>query len=398
MPIFCPCQGNRVSRRWLLLRVAAALVVMCGLLPVVFSQTLARPGWVGSGMTPNVWWKHAFVYVIDLQDAKSGGLKGVAARMDTLQGLGVDAILLRGLQTGDDAGIDPAAGTMDDFDEVLQDASRHTQRVLVELRPKSASVDVSGVARFWLSRGVAGFRLVGDSTAQMAQLRAAAKGYVGERVMIGNAAQAGASASRGGHDYDGPQLVVDASIAVAPLDVAAIRMALERNDALTKAGGAVPMLATTDTAGQVAPELGKAVATLLLSSRSGTMIRAGQEGSGDSAEGQALSAWYRQVSGLERGNPTIRTGANTMLNHDSEGVVAWVRKPQIVSYNSPPVLLLCNMTDKPVTISLEADMKTLKFKGTFLKKLLRSDEGLGAQHLGAVTLAPYAVYVGELSY
>jgi hypothetical protein len=56
------------------------------------------------------------------------------------------------------------------------------------------------------------------------------------------------------------------------------------------------------------------------------------------------------------------------------------------------------MTDKPVTLSLEADMKALKFKGTFLKTLLRSNEGMGAQHLNAVTLAPYAVFIGELSY
>ncbi len=159
------------------------------------------------------------------------------------------------------------------------------------------------------------------------------------------------------------------------------------------------MLATTDnTGGDVAPELGKPVATLLLSSRGGTMIRAGQEGLGDGPEAQALSTWYRQVSGLERGNPTIRTGANTMLNHDAEGVVAWVRKPQIVTYNSPPVVVLCNMTGKPVTVSLDADMKALRFKGTFLKTLLRSDTGMGAQHLSAITLAPYAVYVGELSY
>jgi hypothetical protein len=288
---------------------------------------------------------------------------------------------------------------MDDFDEVLREASRHTLRILVELRPKSAGVDVSGVARFWLSRGVAGFRLVaaGDSDSQMAQLRNAAKSYVGGRVMIGDAVGA-AAAKNGGRGYDGPQLVVDASIAVAPLDVAAIRTALDRNDALTKAGGAVPMLATSDTGGDGPPELGKAVATLLLSSRGGTMLRAGQEGSGDGPEAQALSAWYRQVSGMERGNPTIRTGANTMLNHDAEGVVAWVRKPQIVSYNSPPVVVLCNMTDKPVTVSLTADMQALRFKGTFLKTLLRSDVGMGAQHLNGVTLGPYAVYVGELSY
>ncbi len=157
-----------LSRRGLL-RAAAVAAVAC-MVPIMPAQTLARPGVTGPNMTPNIWWKHAFVYAIDLKDSQSGGLKGVAARMDALQGLGVDAVLLRGLQGVDEPGIDAAAGSMDDFDEVLREASRHSLRVLVELRPKSAGVDVSGVARFWLSRGVAGFRLVptgGDSGAQM---------------------------------------------------------------------------------------------------------------------------------------------------------------------------------------------------------------------------------------
>jgi hypothetical protein len=394
MPIFSPSLTRRS-----LLTAAAALVTLCAI-PAP-AQTLARPGWVGSGMTPDVWWKHAFVYAIDLHDPKSGGLKSIAASMDSLKGLGVDAILLRGLQSGDAAGIDPTAGAMDDFDDLLREASSHTLRVLVELKPSSAKVDVSGMARFWLSRGVAGFRLVavsGDTGAQMSQLRSAVKGYVGERVIIGDAVQNSPAVRNG--KYDGPQLLLDASIAVAPLDVAAIRTAMERNDTLSKAGGPngpVPMVSTTDE-GAGPPELGKAVATLLLSSRGGTLIRAGQEGSGDSPEAQALGQWYRQMGSLVRSNATIRTGANTMLNHDAEGVVVWVRKPQIVSYNSPPVVFLMNMTGKPATLSLEQDFKNLHFKGTFLKKVLRSDEGMGGMHLGSLTLAPYAIYIGELSY
>jgi len=420
-----------MSRRWWL-RVVV-LVAAVGLLPtVLLAQTLARPGWVGSGMTPNVWWRHAFVYAVDVH--AGDGLKGVATRMDAMQALGVDAVLLRGLQGGTEAAIDPAAGTMDDFDEVLVQASRHSLRVLVELSPKTASEDVSGVARFWLSRGVSGFRLVpaGDSAAQMRQLRAVAKSYVGERVMIGDAALGSvavrvvaapaadvamdsAPVAKGrrhrGHAVggtsdaprslvrvgDGPQLLLDASMAVAPLNVAAIRAALERNDALNRVGAGVPMLATAEGAGG-GPEVGKVVATLLLSTRGGAMIRAGQEGSGDGADAQALSSWYKQMSVMQHSNATVRTGVNAMLNHDDQSVVAWVRRPQVVSYNSPAVVFVCNMTDKPVTVSLTADMAGLRLKGSFLRTLLRTDEGMGAMSLGAVKVAPYGVYVGELKY
>ena len=394
MPICCLWRDElRMSRRWWLR--AAVVWVMVSVCLSLQGQTLAQPGWRGSGMTVSVWWKHAVVYAVDL--SKGDGLKGVVARMDAMQALGADAVLLSGLQGGTDAGIDPAAGTMDDFDAVLREASSRSLRVLVELKPAKASVDVSGVARFWLSRGVAGFRLVsteGDDGTQMRQLRAAAKSYVGERVMIGDAAQVNVAAAKG-HAYDGPQLVVDASIAVAPLDVAAIRKAIEKNDAMSRAGLGVPMLATAEGAGG-GPELGKVVATLLLSSRGGTMIREGQEGTGTGED--SLAGWYRKVSALARGSEAVKTGANEMLNLDDQSAVAWVRRPQAVSYHNPAVVFVCNMTDKPVTLSLTAEMGKLKLKGTFLRKLLRSDDGMGAQSLGSVKLGPYGVYVGELLY
>jgi hypothetical protein len=514
MPSFSPQQLNTIYKRWLL--PSAALLTAFCITPLAPAQTLARPGWAGSGLTASTWWRHAIVYAIDTHAtsfqpsaqpvseaspdpatapppapaapatpasnsetyvpyvpksaaappaaatpepavaiAPLTGLKSVAARMGSLQALGVDAVLLRGLQNGTAAAIDPTAGTMEDFDEVLLQASRHNLRVLIELTPKSATEDLTGVARFWLSRGIAGFRLVatGDSKAQMRQLRAVAKTYVGERVMIGDAAlspvsllattaapstpepaeipmasSASASAeepasnsrrrrrhrSRSSRSAssttapmtardtpvrvgDGPQLLLDASIAVAPLNVAAIRMALEKNDALSRAGTGVPMLATAEGAGG-GPDSSKVVATLLLSSRGGAMIRAGQEGSGDGKDAASLSSWYRQMSVMQHSNGTIRSGLNTTLNHDDQNVVAWVRRPQVVSYHSPAVVFLCNMTDKPVTLSLVADMATLRLKGNFLRTVVRSDQGMGGMSLEAVTIAPYGVYIGELLY
>jgi hypothetical protein len=191
--------------------------------------------------------------------------------------------------------------------------------------------------------------------------------------------------------------VLDASIAVAPLNVGAIRAALEKNGAMNRVGGAVPMLATADGAGG-GPEFGRVVATLLLSSRGGTMIRQGQTGEGDTAEARSLAEWYGQMSALQHSNATVRTGLNAMLNHDDQSVVAWVRRPQVVTYDSPAVVFLCNMTDQPVTLSLRADMQGLKLKGSFFRTLLRSDVGMGAMGLDAVKLAPYGVYVGELKY
>jgi hypothetical protein len=418
------------SRAWSCTAILCLLVLCC--MPAAPGQTLAHPGWVGSGLTPNVWWRHAFVYAVETQNG--GGLKAVAARMDAMQALGVDAILLRGLQTGvTTVAINPAAGTMDDFDEVLVQASRHSLRVLVELTPKTATEDVTAIARFWLSRGVSGFRLVAagdsstrdssardssarDSSVQMRQLRSVAKFYVGERVMIGDAALSSAPVATSfavpfhrrhaaasttdaprtsKRSPQGPQLLLDASIAIAPLNVGAIRAALENNDALNRIGGAVPMLATADGAGG-GPEFGRVVATLLLSTRGGAMVRAGQIAGSDTTP--ELSAWYKQMSTMQHSNSTVRTGINATLDHDAQKVVAWVRRPQVVSYRSPAIVFLCNMTDQPVTLSLRADMETLKLRGSFFRTLLRTDAGMGAMGLDTVKLAPYGVYVGELQY
>jgi hypothetical protein len=43
-------------------------------------------------------------------------------------------------------------------------------------------------------------------------------------------------------------------------------------------------------------------------------------------------------------------------------------------------------------------MQRLRLKGSFLRTLLRSDTGMGAMHLDGMTLAPYAVFIGELRY
>ncbi len=87
-----------------------------------------------------------------------------------------------------------------------------------------------------------------------------------------------------------------------------------------------------------------------------------------------------------------------MLNLDDQNAVAWVRRPAGVSFKNPAVVFVCNLTDKPVTLSLTAEMAKLKLKGTFLRKLLRSDTGMGGMSLNAVKLAPYGVYIGELLY
>ena len=63
------------------------------------AQTLARPGWVGSGLSSQAWWQSAVIYRVQPQSFQDsdgdgvGDLRGLAQRLDYLQSIGVDAVL-----------------------------------------------------------------------------------------------------------------------------------------------------------------------------------------------------------------------------------------------------------------------------------------------------------------
>jgi len=142
------------------LRSSALLIAAIALTGVAASaQTLARPGWAGSGMMAETWWHNAAIYRIDVrayQDSNGDGqgdLRGIASRMDYLQNLGVDAVVLDNI--GDPSQTDAS------FAEVLRSALPRHIHVLVTLQdtPNDSDDDVSAQARLWLTRGAAGIYL-----------------------------------------------------------------------------------------------------------------------------------------------------------------------------------------------------------------------------------------------
>jgi hypothetical protein len=197
----------------IILATSAALLS----LPAARAQVLARPGWAGSGITSDLWWSNAVFYQIDplsFQDSNGDGfgdLKGIADRLDYLQELGVDAIVLSpltphavapGAASPSGAQVfDPAYGSNEDFDTLVQQASARKIRVVVDL-PLSGAQPIDsllGVTRFWLSRGVAGLRLVrdaGDLTSGVApltpyqvgerirEIKRIAASYAGQRILV----------------------------------------------------------------------------------------------------------------------------------------------------------------------------------------------------------------------
>jgi alpha-glucosidase len=61
-------------------------------------------------------------------------------------------------------------------------------------------------------------------------------------------------------------------------------------------------------------------------------------------------------------------------------------------------VIVCNLTAKPVQLSLKTDLARLHLRGSFLRTVLRSDNGMGTMHLESMTIAPYTAYIGQLRF
>jgi hypothetical protein len=323
--------------------------------------------------------------------------------------------------------MDPSLGTIDDVDEIIRRSSQDNLRVLVEIDSSSAGAE--GKARLWLTHGVAGFYAPKASPEQLAQLRKSASGFGGQRIVIGDV-----DASTQSHGADTPQLVADARAGTQEKLVASsIRPALEAAQQIVEEGHSIPLLLSDGPGlkrsmsrygdGTHDLEIAKQLAVMLLSTRAATMIFSGQEfglsdGSNqisfaeskkgeqpnpfgvaaESSTPSSLLNWYRQLSALSHTNRTLSNGAITVLNQDEQNVLAWVRRPAAATLATPPIVVVENLSSQPVTVSLKPDILRLHLRGSFLRTLLRSDSGMGAMHLDGMTLAPHAVFIGELRY
>ncbi len=90
----------------------------------------------------------------------------------------------------------------------------------------------------------------------------------------------------------------------------------------------------------------------------------------------------------------MRSGEMILLDHDAEGALVWVRQSR---GGGAPIVAICNVTDKPLRLSLVTDIQRLKLRGSFLRTVARSDGGMGAMPLREIVLPPFGVYAGELS-
>lgn len=422
-----------INRTKALLVLSLACLLTLAASAPAFAQMLARPGWAGFGQKSEAWWKHPIVYEVDPHGFSSDGLKGIAQRLDYIHSLGADAILLTHIEP--DAAhpqeLDPAIGTLDDLDDLSRTASSRNMRILLDLGTLPAGTDLNSLARLWLNRGLAGFRIANPQQAD--ELRKIAGSYIGERIIIGDLDPAGGRQQ--------PQLLLDASLAkVNQFSAAALRPVIEAIQSnpnsllLATDGPGIARSAARLGGGQHNFDIAKILAAALLTNRASSLIYYGQEiglasdapmswgtpvapavlgarkpahpapvndpvsVAAQETDHDSLLNWYRQLSALHHSNRTLSSAPSTMLNHDDQNVLAWVRRPEGASLKNPPLVVICNLSAQPVHLSLKDDMQKLHLKGNFLRTVIRSDKGMGPMTLDSMTLPPFTIYIGELKY
>jgi alpha-glucosidase len=60
---------------------------------------------------------------------------------------------------------------------------------------------------------------------------------------------------------------------------------------------------------------------------------------------------YKQMIQQHHDNATLRSGAQTVLDRDAENALVWVRRAPASSRTSTTVVLACNLSGKPLTLS-----------------------------------------------
>jgi alpha-glucosidase len=379
----------------LLLLLAAIAAAAPAIVP---AQTLARPGLAGSGLNSDPWWTHAVFYR--------------TAQLDTLQSLGIDALIVPTPPQA--AAPNP---TLDDFDELVHQASRRDIRVLIDLPVTGVTPALAAVAQFWLNHGVAGFHVVTpppttpqETQAIVQALRKVTNAAVGQRIVISDfepgetsyqprprRSRTQRSRTRTAPNPVLAQLQIDSTLKHLVLpDAASLRSMLELTFNRThvpvqvQASPSLLLDLRPPPASDPYPELANTIATILLTTHPNALIDA-------DLTDQTLADWYRQLSALHHGNSTLRFGSIDLLNFDRQNALVWVRRAAPNTAHTLPVFVICNLSAAPVQLSLVDAVRTLKLHGWFLRTLLRSDDVMGPQDLNAVILPPFAVYIGELA-
>jgi hypothetical protein len=427
MRTFCRAERRQLCGRALRRSVLLALLAATSFV-AAHAQTLARPNWSGSGLGAAPWWQTAVFYrihVASFQDSDGDGvgdLPGIVARLDYLQSLGIDAIILS-----------PPFGKRDttesqllenQFGDLLREASRHHIRLAVALQSAGRSeAALLGEARQWLTRGAAGIDVVPalDATGNiasfapetMAALRSLTDSFPGQRLLLAERVS-GTTLAAPPRDGHAAQLA-DAEVNYIAADgdfTASLRTALESVSGLNNGRtwlvsddgfrSAPAYNFTGDPDRSVGTQ--KIVATLLFAARGAVDLLFGQEIGIDSLDLDARMQWT--PSNITRPAPVAAAEPSPTAPATTGQDVYGAYKPYVAPKKAAPITALAPAFDADAlpgftSAPLPASPATARSAATANvaqqerdpQSLLSFYKRLGQLHHGNATLREGAMHV-----
>jgi hypothetical protein len=108
----------------------------------------------------------------------------------------------------------------------------------------------------------------------------------------------------------------------------------------------------------------------------------------EDADPHSLLNLYRKLIQLHHGNASVHNGAETVLNHDDLNALVWVRRPPPGATTAATVLAVCNLSEKPISLSpaLEVQLRNGEFR------TLAGDAKIVGDR---ISVAAGAVWLGE---
>ncbi len=118
----------------------------------------------------------------------------------------------------------------------------------------------------------------------------------------------------------------------------------------------------------------------------------------ESGDAQSLLNFYRRLAQLHHGNATLRTGAFVMLEPNDSNALVWVRRAPAGARTVASIVVACNVSNRPLTVSLDDNLERLHIRAGALRPLLASDPAdRRTQTTRHITLSPWSVYIGEIA-
>jgi len=112
----------------------------------------------------------------------------------------------------------------------------------------------------------------------------------------------------------------------------------------------------------------------------------------ESTDPNSLWNWTQELIALKKTNPTLHSGRTVFLNHDADNTLVWVREQK----GSPAIIVICNMSPNPVTLDLAHELAKLGLPHATVRTLRRSTgsrEPLGQSFV----VAPFETLLVEAS-